>query len=209
MNGIQIRKELVILVADKNMEFTMKGLLQRSQSFGIRQITYDCFPHLERDPGCLLRGHDFLRQFQSHYNYAIVMFDYKGCGKEQCSIDDLVIEVEDRLFRSGWSNRAAAIVINPELDAWIWSDSSNVDLILGWAGRNPDLRSWMFGKGMVESLSSKPRQPKEALEEALRIVGKPRSSSIYFKIAQLVSFERCIDQAFLKLKTTLSKWFSV
>jgi len=36
-------KDLVILVADKNMEYSVKGILSRPQALSIRQITFDIF----------------------------------------------------------------------------------------------------------------------------------------------------------------------
>jgi hypothetical protein len=46
------------------------------------------------------------------------------------------------------------------------------------------------------------------LEKALRIVRKPRSSSIYFQLAQRISFRNCTDASFSKLKLCLTRWFS-
>jgi len=52
MTQVRMQKDLVVLVADKNMEFAVKGLLPRSQSFGINPLAYDIHVHIERDPGC-------------------------------------------------------------------------------------------------------------------------------------------------------------
>lgn len=55
-------KDLVVLVADKNTEYTLKGLFTRNQSIGIRDISQstDVFVHFQRDPGCYNQGIDFL-----------------------------------------------------------------------------------------------------------------------------------------------------
>ena len=45
------QKDLIILVADKNMEFAVRGILTRLEALGIRDITYDLYVHPERDPG--------------------------------------------------------------------------------------------------------------------------------------------------------------
>jgi len=42
MNG---PKDLVVLVADKNIEFAVKGLLSRPRALGVRPITSDFFVH--------------------------------------------------------------------------------------------------------------------------------------------------------------------
>ena len=44
-------KDLVILVADKTMEFTIRGGLERGQALGIRPIAFDVRQHPNRDGG--------------------------------------------------------------------------------------------------------------------------------------------------------------
>ena len=84
------RKDLVILVADKDIEFAVRGLLSRGPSFGIRLPLFDTYVHPERDPGCFLKGHDFLRPFYRTYSYAMVMFDCEGSGRENNAREELV-----------------------------------------------------------------------------------------------------------------------
>jgi hypothetical protein len=116
-------------------------------------------------------------------------------------------ELERRLGEAGWGDRAAAVVISPELENWVWSDSPHVDQALGWDRTWGLLRHWLADKGHWEAGAAKPAKPKEAVELALFTARKPRSSSIYFGLAQLVSTDRCTDPAFLKLKRCLREWF--
>ena len=208
MNSVQYEKDLIVLAADKNMEFAIKGLLERYQSLHIRKLVSDIRVHPERDPGCRIRGHEFLRPFSSRYDHALVIFDREGCGREQNSREEIESEIEQHLSGSGWCGRAAAIVIDPELENWVWSVSACVDDCLGWFGNEPDLRTWLKEKGFLEEGQIKPRRPKEAVEAALRVVSKPRSSAIYYKLAKQTPFENCKDSAFNKLKTRLREWFS-
>jgi len=199
-------KDLVVLVSDKNMEFTVKGLLERPQALSIHQLESDIFVHPERDAGCLLRAHDFLRPVIRSHAYALVMLDRHGCGRDSLERSALESEVEQRLFTSGWDGRAAAVVIDPELEAWVWSDSPFVDTVLGWNGRTPNLRTWLRDRGYSDG-ASKPAQPKEAVHNATRHVSKPRSSTLYYQLALSVRTDRCTDKAFLKLKNILRDWF--
>ena len=203
----QTPKDLVVLAADKNMEFAVKGILGRFRSLGIREITADFRVHPENDPGCLVRGHDFLRPFVNHYAHALVLLDREGCGREAANREELEANLEQRLLDSGWGSRAKVIVIAPELEMWVWSDSPHVDAILGWEGREPPLRTWLKDRTFLGEGQIKPLRPKEALEGALRLSRTPRSSSNYLKLAQKVSLERCIDPSFVKLKSTLQEWF--
>jgi len=200
-------KDLVCLVADKNMEQTLDGLLSRPEALGIRPPTFDLFVHEERDPGCCRHGGDFLRAFTSRYRYALLLFDFEGSGQEEVPSKDLERRLESQLRRSGWEDRARVIAIEPELEAWVWSDSPEVDVILGWSGRFPDLRSWLEQEGWLTANAVKPERPKEALEAALYHVRQPRSSATYKKLAQRVSLQRCQDRKFSRLKRTLRRWF--
>jgi hypothetical protein len=203
------KKDLIILVADKNTEFTLKGLLSRSQALKIRALEFDIFVHPEHDPGCLLKSDDFLRAFIASYRYGMVLFDREGCGREGLIREELEEYIETRLSNSGWNTRAAAIVLDPELETWVWSDSPHVDVVLGWERKVPNLRTWLKQQQFLTSEQVKPERPKETMERALLIARKPRSSALYFHLAQRVSFERCSDPAFLKLKSVLQNWFAL
>lgn len=205
-------KNLVLLVPDKNIEHTIKGVLTRHQALGIRQLVYqrdfDCFVHPEHDPGCLRTSESFLRPFANQYEHALVLFDREGCGKDQLPREIIEQEVETRLSQSGWDGRANVIVLDPEIEIWVWSDSPHVNKVLGWEGKQPDLRTWLANQSFLAPGQLKPERPKEAMETALRQSGKSRSSALYFQLAEKVSLNRCVDPAFLKLKNTLQQWFA-
>jgi hypothetical protein len=202
-------KDLAILIADKNMEGALRGLLSRSQSLGLKDIVCDLYVHPERDPGCLLRGHDFLRPFAHRYAHGLVIFDREGSGQDALERSVLEQQVEARLSSAGWSDRAAAVVIDPELEIWVWNDSPHVEAALGWEAGGSSLREWLKQKGWLPEGHSKPTQPKRAVEEALRIARRPRSSSVYHQLAQKVSIDRCVDPSFLRLRQILARWFAL
>ncbi len=106
------------------------------------------------------------------------MFDRIGSGREGQSRADLERTVGERLHTSGWSDRGAVVVLDPELEVWVWSDSPHVDRALGWHGRTPPLRDWLSERGLWDAGAPKPGDPKRAVEEALRHVLIPRSSAI-------------------------------
>ena len=208
MTEINYRKDLIVLVADRNMKYAVSGLLSRPKAIGIREIIPDIYVNQWRDSGCLLHSCDFMRPFANQFNHALVMLDHEGCGQEQKkSRIELESRIESQLANAGWDDRAAAIVIDPELENWVWSDSPHVDSVLGWEGKDPDLRSWLTTQGFLNDSQGKPVPPKKAMEEALRKVQKPRSSALFLQLAQRVSIDRCADPAFIKLRTILASWF--
>ena len=77
---------------------------------------------------------------------------------------------------------------------------------LGW--QNPrHLTKWLTERGLWESGSVKPADPKTAMEAALREAGRPRSSAIYRRIARRANFQRCEDGTFLSAQAKLREWF--
>ena len=202
------RKDLVVLAADKNIEYALKGLFARPPALGIRPITLDIFIHHQRDPGCVQHGVEFLNNFSERYHYGLLMFDYAGSGKEQEKQPRELQEMLNNEFAgSAWRERARALVLSPELEAWIWSNSPHVDEVAGWKNRQPSLRSWLTEQGWLQRGEVKPNKPKEAFQAALREARTQRSSSLYQQIAEKVSLHQCIDSSFQEFRDILRAWF--
>ena len=199
--------DLIVLVPGKDESAALEAMFARREAIGIRPLRYKIERHEERDPGCRLQAPVYLRSAITQFDHAIVMFDREGCGREQMTRVELEKDLESRLATSGWGDRAAAIVIDPELENWIWSDSPRVDDVLGWRGRTPTLRQWLQDQRMLAEGQTKPPRPKEATTAAMKKVMKRRTSDIYTEIASCVSLTRCVDPAFLKLLGVLRGWF--
>ena len=136
------------------------------------------------------------------------MFDYAGSGKEQGQQPKEIQGTLNHEFGcSMWRERARAIVLSPELEAWIWSNSPHVDDIAGWKNRQPSLRRWLTEQGWLESGEVKPNKPKEAFLAALREARTQRSSSLYQQIAERVSLHQCTDCSFQEFREILRAWF--
>jgi len=200
--------DLAVLVPGKDEEATIGTLLsQRQASLQIREIEYRTLVHPRRDPGCLGEAPQLLETFVRRARQALVVFDHAGCGREAEDVQALESELKRRLSAAGWGDRAEVIVIVPELEAWVWSDSPEVDAVLGWQGAEPSLRDWLKTNGLWEAGASKPSDPKRALEQALRQARVRRSSAIYGALARTVGLERCRDSAFARLRRILQNWF--
>ena len=202
-------KDLVVLVADKDTEYALKGILGRSASLRIRaDLQWDVFVHPRRDPGCLNEAHSFLQPYASAYRYAMVIFDHEGCGRDQEPATEIANEVRQRLEIHGWAGRAEAIVIAPELEVWVWTHSPHVAACLGWGAARPALRDWLQQQGHWPGECAKPPHPKEAMAAVLHEVRKPRSSAIYLALAEKVSLVGHQEPAFLRLAQALQRWFA-
>jgi hypothetical protein len=198
-------KDLIVLVADENMRATIKTLLEeRYQSLNIRKICADIFVHPGRDPGVFKRAHEFLMGFCGSYRYALVMFDYEGCGQEHYPPVRVREDLLRRLQSSGWQRRCEVIVLVPELEAWVWSKSPHVSKVLGLERQQMQSIVNQFDP---DPKTGKPKKPKEAMEKCLRSSKIPRSSSLYAELARKVSLKHCSDPAFLQFRGVLQLWF--
>ena len=201
------RKDLVVLAADKNMEHALKGLLARPEALGIRAIEVEFIVHPGHDSACASRGVEYLSNFSGRFRYGLLVFDHEGSGREKLLPNKLQEALNNDFAQSSWGDRAKTIVLSPELEAWVWSDSPHVDVVAGWKNNQPPLRRWLVEQDWLEEGKSKPNRPKEAFQAALRKARIPRSSSLYQQIAEKVSLKRCKDESFLELKDILLNWF--
>ncbi|MFP4058355.1 MAG: methylation-associated defense system protein MAD4 [Candidatus Brocadiia bacterium] len=201
------RRDVLVLVPDQAYVKTFDALLQRPKAFAIRPVDFAIEFHADRDPGCLRGSGAFLRRHLPVYEHALVCFDRAGCGRDELEAPELEQMVEQELSRSGWAARAAAVVVDPELEAWVWSDSPHVSACLGWSGRRPSLREWLAREGWWAHDHQKPQDPKGAVHAALRQARKRRSTMVFADLAGRVSLRGCTDRAFLRLRDILRRWF--
>ena len=198
--------DLIVLAACKDMAETLKALLLRHEELGIHRISAEVKVHSGHDPAVLRTSHDFLRSYLRMAEHALVAFDRDGCGKTNAR-ENLEEAVETRLAQNEWSGRSAAVVIDPELEVWFWSDSPDVESALRWVRGRACLEEWLIEQGYPLRGQQKPHRPKEAVLRAWRLSKTPVSSSNYSGLAGKINFQQCRDPAFLKLKKVLKQWF--
>ncbi len=195
------------MVADNDAQLAVDELLKRHQSMGIRKIDYDLIRHPQKDSGCRGKPEDLLRGFSNTHRYALVIYDHHGSGRDNQPVASVEGETRKLLSRNGWSERAEVVVIAPELEAWMWSDSPEVDRVFGWQAKTPSLQDWLRREGLMGQAESKPRDPKEAYHRTVREVRKAVSAAHFKELAKAVSFRRCTDPSFARFLKILEKWF--
>lgn len=199
-------RDLILLVPDKNTEFTVRGALSRPEALGIREIDFQLLVEPGRDGGVRRRGSQVLGVQQARFAHALLLLDHEGSGSE---IGPVELEAQlDQSLSVMWGDRAKAIVIDPEVDVWMWGAETHLRSMVDW--RFPeDIRPWLVAQSFVFAADGKPARPKEALEAAFRRAQTPRSSARYEQVARRISLTRCKDDAFLRLRTTMVGWFGV
>lgn len=202
-------RDLVLLVADQEIENVLSGLLARLPGIlNIPQIDFKIIRYTDHDSGCAKTSDEWLRPYCNQFEQALVVFDRDGCGMETLTREAIESKVASDLQKNGWTQGTiAAIVIDPEIENWIWIDTPKVADTLHWRDEQ-GLYDWLRKNAWLHENEHKPRRPKEALQAVLRRNKKPRSASIYSDIAKSVSFKNCKDPAFLKMMHYLKIWFT-
>ena len=93
------------------------------------------------------------------------------------------MQVEAELGSTGWQGRSKAIVIDPELETWVWNTSPLTPRVLGWHGRPSTMRTWLETCGLWPANSVKPPAPKRAMKAVLRQTGVRHSPTVFENIA--------------------------
>jgi hypothetical protein len=199
MNG-----DLVILAADKDIEYALRGLCTRHQSLGIRPLQgLQLLTHPQHDPGVFKTGPEVIRSYAPTCGHALLVLDWAWEGApSKASIEQ---DIDTRL-RPVWGSRARTICIDPEVEVWVWSDSPHVATELGW-GNLQSLRAYLEAEGLWKAPAQKPSDPKAAFRAALHEKRRPPSASIFQNLGQRVGLARCHDPAFGQLRAHLQSWF--
>ncbi len=172
---------------------------------GIRAINYQVLAHSERDSGVYHQAELFLQPLVPLYDHALVSIDFafRGAPKEA---SDLQASIAHRLHRNGWNKgNCQVIVLEPELEAWVWSASNKVPQVLGrtW----DEIHSLAAARGYWHEGQPKPHQPKALLDALLVPQKRVRDARLFMDLAAQVSLHGCTDPAFNLLRATLTRWF--
>ncbi len=200
-------KDLVCVVADKQIRAAIEGLLQRPSALGIRRVEAEILLHPTHDSGCYANPADILRTARRDAKHALIVLDYAWDGVPAASGAELEERIAERLGRTGLAGWAVPVVIEPELETWVFSDSPHVPEVLGWKGPSSTFRKTLEERDLWKAADAKPADPRAALEYILKRTGRSRSSSLYRRLAGRVNTAGCRDRAFLRLKGLLQDWF--
>jgi len=170
--------DLVCLVADTSMAATIEGILGRPQALGIRAIQTEVIVHPRRDPGCFHEAAGLLLGYRNSAEHALVMLDRQWDGAPADTGEELEDLLEKSLEKSDLGDWAHAVVIDPELEAWVFSDSPHLASVFGWQAGMADLRRKLANQGLWREGDDKPHDPKAAAEWIRRQSRKPLSSSL-------------------------------
>jgi len=203
-------RDLLFYVADGNMREAIRGFMERDalqHRVGCAAIEFDARADIkvakgQNDPGVFTRGHELLRPFMGEYQHVVVIVDEEWEGSP--GADAIRDQLQAHLRATGWEDTGLALVVRPEADVWLWTDTDHTANALGWAnwGR---LSAALQEKHWLEADAIKPERPKEAAEWALRKGPETikRPSALYRKVTSKVSATRGTDDPVETLLETI------
>ncbi len=204
---MESEKNLVVLVPDIDIEKCVASLLNRFPLVeNLAPYNYKIIRHPMRDSGCLIDPEAYLRPYLNSHEFAFVIFDHDGCGKEKETCEKLEARVTELIGRNGWEGKSACVVIDPEVENWIWVNSQKMAELVGWKN-NESLRKHLEENKFWPKGHDKPPKPKEALKFALKRTNIRISPALYQSIASTVPFKSCTSPSFQKFKSTITTWF--
>ncbi|MCL5270837.1 MAG: hypothetical protein M1457_09885 [bacterium] len=93
----EIKKDLVVLVADQDAEFAVRALLTRLLALRIRDIEFKIVTHPYHDGSCRKDAAEYMRPYLDSYEHLLVLFDRHGSGRDQDAREDIERDVENDL----------------------------------------------------------------------------------------------------------------
>ena len=90
-----------MLVADKNTQFVIEGLLSRREALAIRPFHYDIYIHPQHDPGVYHQAPSFLEVFQNQYLWP---------GTASCDIEGNNSCVVVKCLMGNWRRNSSTIL---------------------------------------------------------------------------------------------------
>ena len=193
----------------KTMAETLKAVLDRPKSLGIRPIQHD--GRAAYSAGCRV-----LPRRQS----ALASVPRPGIARQSSSSTSMAVAERTRLESksrgmssrnsraNGWAgDRTKAVVIEPELEAWVWTGSPHAARVLGWQRGYDDLKGWLVARRLWLEGDAKPSDPKAAMKAVLRETRKAHSAALFGELAKRTTWRGCQCPAFAELKSTLKRWF--
>ena len=202
------RRDVVFVVADDGMMQMVRGFLghpRAEQRLQCGRFSFDPAADLVKAPntdaGVYREAPNLLNDgFRATHERAVVMLDAKFPGSPKA--EQIRTDISGRL--EGVWQHYAVVVIEPELEAWLWQDNPNVAEALDCPA---DFRSVLAQSGHWPHGQAKPDDPKAALEHLKRQHRADISNAAKRRLAERISVKHCQDAAFTQLCAQLRIWF--
>jgi len=212
------KRDVVFHLADGNMEAGFRAFFARDDwhhALGCRRFTID--PDSERDifrkggqtdGGLWKHAHTNLTPFRALYDHAVIIldadFDPHPGAKVLCK------DIAKGMTSAGWApDSFCVVVIDPELEAWLWAPNQNVALAFGFDSIE-ELRTPLEQENLWEAGKPKPGDLKAARDRAAKLGGKKTGGPLFKGVFGGISSRalgKCVEPGFKTMRKALQTWF--
>jgi hypothetical protein len=234
-------KPLLILTADNECVATLRGFFERKdfhKSLGcgpiqLAGVTFDVEKDIRVHPGhdCGVWSDPQMVLFAERKNYAKALIILDEAWEGAPKAENLVSDIEKRAQAEGqWErDRFEVVLIQPELEAWIWQRNIHVAEAFEFPGSDGGLwelltvQSLALDKRTKKHLfvnldplndvaawpknEAKPKNPKGVVEAVSAHCQSGPASGVFNEISAKVGVKHCVDGSFHKLRDALRGWF--
>jgi hypothetical protein len=211
-------RDVIFHLADPNMEAGFRAFFARDDwhyVLGCSRFKID--PESEQDiyrlggetdGGLRKRAHTNLTLFQHLYRHAVIVLD--ADFKPSPGAEALQKEISANMLAAGWSQDAfCVVVIDKELEAWLWAPNINVAKAFGHEDFEA-MRRALADKKLWDAGSPKPNDLKAARDLAARLGGRKTGGPLFRGVFSGMSkraCDLCQESGFVTLRSALQRWF--
>lgn len=211
-------RDVIFHLADEHMEKGLKAFFARDNwHFALDCRRFEIDPKSEADfyrvpghtdGGIWRHAAENLRPFLDQYEHAVIVLD--ADFEPHPGADVLREDISAAMVQAGWPlERFAVVVIEPELEAWLWAPNLNVARAFGHEDFE-QMRATLEREGLWNPGEAKPHDLKAARDRAARLGGKKLGGPIFkgvFSVISRAAFNQCVEPGFITLRTALQTWF--
>ena len=211
-------RDIIFHLADDHMETGMRAFFQRDDwqhALGCHRFDIDADSPVDlfrvaghTDPGLWKHAHENLAAFRDKYRHAVIVLDadfdpYPGA-------DVLHQDITRAMIAADWEEgQFAVVVIQPELEAWLWAANVNVAIAFGHQDFTA-LRNTLEAEGLWTPGEPKPNDLKRARDRAAKLGGKKTGGPIFKGVFGSISskaLNQCVEPGFKTLQEAVQRWF--
>lgn len=201
------KRDLIVLCADLQWKITLETICNRHQSLGLRgPLNFEVIHVPGKTDGSMRReGPELLRQFRPRFEHGLLVLDWEGCGARG-TVHETCKQLDEQIS-STWGSKGRALVVEPELEAWIIGGHVHFSLLPGL--EKVRAYQWLKTNGYWPDGAPKPARPKESIEKLFHTHRVRRTSASYKKIVEHVSLDpnRCRCESYQTFVKLLQDWF--
>ncbi len=211
-------RDVIFHLADQHMEAGFRAFFARADwhhVLGCDQFTIDADSERDiyrkggyTDGGLWKHAHTNLTPFKEEYRRAVIVLD--ADFEPHPGSETLQADISRNMLAAGWEeNSFCVVVIDKELEAWLWAPNLNVAKAFGHNDFE-QMRAALAAKQLWDDGAPKPNDLKRARDLAAKLGGKRTGSPIFRGVFGGISkraCDLCQEEGFTSMRAAIRTWF--